>query len=65
MTVFDYYNTGEGLQGPTWIKRCRLCQDYKPLDDFHKDRSKADGLKGACKTCANLERKERGYARNK
>jgi hypothetical protein len=33
------------------MKTCRACGTEKPLDQFHKDRSKSDGLNFYCKPC--------------
>lgn len=44
------------------MKKCSKCKIEKPLDDFHKDSSKKDGLCSKCKPCfrayykANKER---------
>lgn len=32
-------------------KRCTECETDKPASEFHKDRSKRDGLRSACKSC--------------
>lgn len=41
-------------------KRCSTCGEVKPLDDFHRNRSKPDGRQAACKPC-NIERNKRWY----
>lgn len=41
------------MTAPMTTKRCRKCGEEKPLDGFHKDSSKSDGLCVACKTCKN------------
>lgn len=33
------------------MKTCKACGEEKPLDHFHKDRSKSDGLNLYCKPC--------------
>jgi hypothetical protein len=33
-------------------KYCRKCGEYRELSEFHKDRSKKDGLASCCNTCA-------------
>ena len=33
------------------MKTCKICGEEKPLDQFHKDRQKADGLNSYCKPC--------------
>lgn len=32
-------------------KQCSKCNKLKSVDDFHKDRSRADGLQRYCKQC--------------
>ena len=49
--------TGESL------KRCRSCRGWKPRSEFHRDRSRRDGLQGNCKAC-NVEIAKRFYAEN-
>lgn len=34
-------------------KRCNICHQEKPLEDFHKRSASRDGLQGKCKRCAN------------
>lgn len=60
-------------------KRCRVCQQVKPLSEFYSDKSRSDGHSNACKSCrktldkkrydANqakiLEQKRQYYAENK
>lgn len=33
------------------MKVCTKCQETKPLDEFHRDRTKRDGLMSACRVC--------------
>lgn len=33
------------------MKRCKACSEDKPETEFHKDRSKPDGLNAYCKPC--------------
>lgn len=40
-------------------KKCRKCYEEKPLTEFHKDKSKPDGLNIWCKTCVRLYQKDR------
>jgi hypothetical protein len=40
------------------MKICRTCNVSKPEDQFHKDRSKADGLNAYCKPCTIARQKE-------
>lgn len=35
-------------------KRCSRCATVKPLSDFHKDKSKSDGLNSNCKDCRRV-----------
>lgn len=37
------------------MKRCYKCKTEKPESDFHKDRSKPDGLTGQCKPCNTIK----------
>lgn len=39
-------------------KTCSKCKEVKPLDEFYKDRTKKDGLRGACKGCCDIKSKE-------
>ena len=34
-------------------KKCAKCKGIKPLSEFHRNRSKADGLNNLCKPCNN------------
>jgi hypothetical protein len=45
-------------------KRCSRCKQIKVIVEFHKNRSKPDGLSHACKQCYTLIRHE-DYLRNK
>jgi len=40
------------------VKRCRKCDEFKPTDQFNKDKYTPDGLKLYCKPC------DRGYVSN-
>lgn len=40
-------NTGETM------KWCRLCQQFKPITDFHLNKTSKDGHSSECKTCHN------------
>ena len=40
------------------LKVCCSCKEEKPLSAFHKDRSRKDGLRYACKSCQNKRKKE-------
>ena len=41
-------------------KRCGVCGEVKPLDDFHRNRSARDGRQNRCKPC-NIELNKRWY----
>lgn len=34
-------------------KKCSKCKQFKPVNEFHKDRYKSDGLSSSCKLCKN------------
>lgn len=36
------------------MKTCWICKTSKPLDAFHRDRTKTDGLQARCKDCTKL-----------
>ncbi len=38
-------------------KRCSKCKQYKPLEEFHKNKSKVGGLSWWCKQCKNKKEK--------
>lgn len=62
MYVYGQYNDGQTItEEDNVLKRCGVCEDTKPLSMFSKDRTRADGLRNVCKSCDNLNRKERGY----
>jgi hypothetical protein len=41
-------------------KRCSMCKQWKPLDDFHRNRGRRDGRQAMCKPC-NIARNQRWY----
>lgn len=41
-------------------KWCKWCKTRKPSSDFHRDRTKSDGLKTKCKKCRLEENKKHG-----
>ena len=41
------------------MKVCSRCQEAKPLDSFHRDKSTRDGRVGQCKACKKLA--DQGY----
>jgi hypothetical protein len=42
-----------GMVVPEGMKRCGTCEHVKPLVEFAKDSSKADGLRYQCRKCRN------------
>jgi len=44
---------------PRSHKRCQRCHRWFPLDKFHFDNGKRDGLNKWCKECVNKHRKEK------
>ena len=46
------------------MKTCTKCGETKPLDDFHRDQSKADGRNTWCRECA-AEYRRRYYEENR
>jgi hypothetical protein len=46
------------------MKRCKICGQTKPLEDFYKAAGAADGHRGECKVC-NLARKKQWCAENR
>lgn len=38
------------------LKYCPRCRSAKPFDEFHKDRSMADGLRGRCGACNSADK---------
>ena len=51
-------------KGSLFVKQCTNCHMKKEAANFHKDKSKKDGLHPQCKTCWKL-RKQDYYAKNK
>lgn len=47
------------MAGLPRMKKCTKCGETKPLTEFHKDRSRPDGLHHSCKECANTYWRER------
>ena len=41
------------------MKTCTKCGETKPLDDFHRDQSKADGRSARCRECTAEDRHRR------
>jgi hypothetical protein len=42
----------------TKTKRCCRCKQELPVTEFHKDRTKKDGLNGMCKECTKRQNKK-------
>lgn len=36
------------------LKRCTICAEWLPVENFYKDRSRSDGLAAQCKTCKKV-----------
>lgn len=47
------------MNEPPPTKVCGVCQQPKPLTDFHKAKQRSDGLSWACKPCACAKAKEK------
>lgn len=45
------------------MKTCRMCEQHKPMDDFHANRRERDGRRGECRECFNAYQRERWLAR--
>ena len=45
------------------MKRCRICNETKPLDAFYSMKGMRDGHRNECKAC-NLVRRKAAYAAN-
>jgi hypothetical protein len=45
------------------MKRCRECNESKPLDGFYRAKGMRDGYRSECKAC-NLGRRKRWYMNN-
>jgi hypothetical protein len=45
---------GPQMPAPAY-KRCSKCGEDRPLDDFYRDRAKADGRRASCKECTNVQ----------
>lgn len=38
----------------TGYKKCNLCNEVKPINNFHKNKSTTDGLQGRCTECLTI-----------
>lgn len=45
------------------MKYCKKCDTEKPLSEFHKNKSKSDGLTSNCKTCVS-DQYQKWYSEN-
>ena len=45
------------------MKVCERCKESKPISEFHKNKSRKDGLMGMCKEC-NSARMKKWHAEN-
>lgn len=34
-------------------KQCTICKEWKPLDCYNSDKTKADGLNAECRSCSH------------
>ena len=41
-------------------KRCSMCKQWLPIDEFHRNRRRRDGRQMRCRTC-NIETNKRWY----
>lgn len=41
------------------VKQCFICNEYKPLVEFHKCKSSIDGYHSYCKSCRSFKNKEK------
>lgn len=46
------------------LKWCSGCKTEKPPEEFHRNRSRPDGLQNLCKTCSSKSRRK-SYQKNK
>jgi hypothetical protein len=46
-------------------KKCKRCNKFRPVTDFHKDKSVKDGLRIYCKNCVKVYDDERQEERNR
>lgn len=45
-------------------KLCAVCRQWKPLEDFHKNRCSKDGRQSRCKACNTRRDQTRGFAKS-
>jgi|SRR4051794_36992128 hypothetical protein len=53
--------TPEGTSHSSEAKECAHCHERKPLGEYSKNRTKADGLSPQCKLCKRQQGKESYY----
>ena len=42
------------------VKRCPTCKEHKPAWEFHRNRTRRDGLQATCKECHARQQEIRG-----
>lgn len=45
----------KAIENPPGLKRCCRCKETKPVDQYVKNRGRADGLHPVCKPCRRIE----------
>ena len=45
------------------LKRCYACRVWHTLDRYYKSKKKADGVRGICKACEQIPKRERDWRR--
>ena len=43
---------------PDGMRQCGRCRNVKHMSDFHKDKTRASGVRSACKDCINTRNRE-------
>ena len=41
------------------MKKCRICNETKPLTEFYKNKKASDGLQWQCKVCKKEDKKNK------
>ena len=47
------------------VRKCRICNEVKPLFDFHKDPNSSLGRRTECKPCRSVERSKYDYIKGR